>query len=411
MLKLLVQLLAVSLTVSLQSHASKWDQQLAANALECSSNRANAYLDVIVVYDRTIQPEKFEDLSTLLKKELLPLTLHSDPSKSSRVALIGFDSKASIDLDIATVISTEQLSQKLDELPSKRTNPTDKVVLTDALRLALKMVKSGVSTRDLLVILAVSAQRVDSDTGAHGTAMELQRKGAHILTLNYDDENLLLEAYLAALADKGKAFSPYLEPYFAESFTKTINYANCRCESGEFEDGQPIQQFAVYNYTSNHVDYFATCLGAALERKGTGIREWCSSFDAQPLPTPSSLTIKGSGVPKSQKKLVNLYHFVESFVILNNYELNTYNEWVVAESKSFGHNNHKSRNAKRIALLNQQSELALSRQSSWDYISLSVVNKDSSDDSPYICQKRACDAGKSCQGARLTFNYYDLIKK
>lgn len=65
---------------------------------------------------------------------------------------------------------------------------------------------------------------MDSDNGAHGTAMELQRKGAHVLTLNFDDENLLLDAYLERLADKGKAFSPYREPYFIESFSRTIDY-------------------------------------------------------------------------------------------------------------------------------------------------------------------------------------------
>lgn len=54
--------------------------------------------------------------------------------------------------------------------------------------------------------------------------MQLQQKGAHILTLNFDDENLLLEAYLREIADKGRAFSPYREPYFAESFTRAINY-------------------------------------------------------------------------------------------------------------------------------------------------------------------------------------------
>jgi hypothetical protein len=86
------------------------------------------------------------------------------------------------------------------------------------------MIRASKSTRDLLVILAVSARSVDSDSGAHGTAMQLQQKGAHVLTLNFDDENLLLNSYLETLADKGKAFSPYSEPYFSDSFTRAIDY-------------------------------------------------------------------------------------------------------------------------------------------------------------------------------------------
>lgn len=54
--------------------------------------------------------------------------------------------------------------------------------------------------------------------------MELQSKGAHILTLNFDEQNLLLDAYLSDLADKGKAFLPYREPYFSESFSRAIDY-------------------------------------------------------------------------------------------------------------------------------------------------------------------------------------------
>lgn len=65
-----------------------------------------------------------------MKKELLPLSLHGDASKSSRVALIGFDSKAYVDLSLDTKVTTEQLSQKLEALPSKRSQPTDQAVLT-----------------------------------------------------------------------------------------------------------------------------------------------------------------------------------------------------------------------------------------------------------------------------------------
>lgn len=60
----------------------------------------------------------------------MPLSLHGDPTKTSRVALIGFDSKASVELDLATKATTSQLEQRLNALPSKRTAPTDKAVLT-----------------------------------------------------------------------------------------------------------------------------------------------------------------------------------------------------------------------------------------------------------------------------------------
>lgn len=48
-----------------QVKASIWDQQLALGAVECSNDRSNAYLDVIVVYDRTIRPNKFDDVSLI----------------------------------------------------------------------------------------------------------------------------------------------------------------------------------------------------------------------------------------------------------------------------------------------------------------------------------------------------------
>jgi hypothetical protein len=66
----------------------------------------------------------------LLKKELLPLSLHGDPKNTSRVALIGFDSKITVDLDISHVVNNQQLEQIIEALPSKRTAPTDRAVLT-----------------------------------------------------------------------------------------------------------------------------------------------------------------------------------------------------------------------------------------------------------------------------------------
>ncbi|KAI6191016.1 hypothetical protein M3Y97_00182000 [Aphelenchoides bicaudatus] len=385
--KLSVFLLAVLAAVCFAAEPKDWTEDVSRGILPCSNQRSRAYLDVFVVYDRTLRANKFTDLTTEL-------------------ALIGFDSKVTVDLDISRVVNTEQLDQAISSLPSKRTEPTDKTALTDALVKTLKMVKTSGSTRDRVVILAVSARSIDSDSAAHGWAMQLQSKGAHVLTLNFDDQNLLLDSYLRLLADKGKAFTVYNEPHFDESFSRAIDYANCRCLSAELEEGQPIQQLSIYNYTSNHVDYFANCLAAAIEQNGATIREWCAALGAKTLPTPTNAQQFLSGkLSERDNTLVDFYHFVESFVILNNYELNTYNAWLVGEAR-IPTLSAKSRNSKHRAFLSAKNSLVLSRSSTWDYINLGQTNN--IDDLPYICQKRACDALNPCTGERKSTNFYDL---
>lgn len=63
----------------------------------------------------------------------MPLSLHGDPKQTSRVALIGFDTKVSVDLDISRVVNTQQLEQAIDAIPSKHTEPDDWAALTGKL--------------------------------------------------------------------------------------------------------------------------------------------------------------------------------------------------------------------------------------------------------------------------------------
>lgn len=61
--KFLVSLLGVLFAVCLGSEQGHHDKLLAPGILECSSDRASAYLDVYVVYDRSLRKDKFGDVS------------------------------------------------------------------------------------------------------------------------------------------------------------------------------------------------------------------------------------------------------------------------------------------------------------------------------------------------------------
>ncbi|KAI6226686.1 hypothetical protein M3Y95_00646900 [Aphelenchoides besseyi] len=297
--------LSVFVTIFLVSSLARSDVHLPVGARRCSSDRSRANLDVVVVYDQTMPENRLQELSALLKREFNGLTLHGNELETSRFGIVGFDGSSRTVLDLSKKIDNSQLIDYFNKLPSTHSKPVEQPKFSDSLIRTKKMFKKNSSKRDLLVIVAISARSVDSDLAAVGMANDLRRINAHVISINWDDDNLLLEEYLKSIADRGKAFSPYREPYFHESFSRAIDYANCRCRETGFEKKVPLQQFSLYNYTSNHVDYFANCVGAALARKGNGIKEWCAALNAQPLLTTST------SLEKDEKKFTRLVEFVE----------------------------------------------------------------------------------------------------
>ncbi|KAI6210996.1 hypothetical protein M3Y96_00386600 [Aphelenchoides besseyi] len=374
------------------------DVHLPVGARRCSSNRSHANLDVVLVYDQTMPKNRLQELSALLKREFNDLTLHGNELQTSRFGIVGFDESSRTVLDLNQKIDNSQLTDYFNKLPSTYSKPVERPKFSDSLIRTKKMFKKNSSKRDLLVIVAISARSVDSDLAAVGMANDLRRINAHVISINWDDDNLLLESYLKSIADPGKAFSPYREPYFRESFSRAIDYANCRCRENGFE-----KQFSLYNYTSNHVDYFVNCIGAAFERKGNGIKEWCAALNAQPL----SRTF--ISLEKNEKKFTRLFEFVESFVILNDFEVNSYDQWFVGESPRSRINNPRTRNSKRLALLEQNSALSLSRPNKWDFMTMNVSTY--VPDVPFICQQSACDSKNPCIDPKLSTNYYEMLSK
>jgi hypothetical protein len=75
MFKFLVPLSAILVAVTLGVEPRRRDDRLASGILECSSDRSRAYLDVFVLYDRSLQEDKFSDVSINLNIYRLLLKL------------------------------------------------------------------------------------------------------------------------------------------------------------------------------------------------------------------------------------------------------------------------------------------------------------------------------------------------